>query len=105
MRLTRAWCAVPVGAVLALGGCGGAKTDVSAATDDFNKELTAQGLSLDCPKEVTGGEGTQFECTMKGEGGASKTVQLKIVKDGGDLAVDVANKAEYDATRKELGGG
>ena len=105
MRLTRAWCVVPVGAMLAVAGCGGEKTDVSAATDDFNKELTAQGLSLDCPKEVDGGEGTQFDCTMKGEGGKSKTVQLKIVKEGGDLAVDVANKAEYDSTLKELAGG
>ena len=32
-------------------------------------------------------------------------VQLKIVKDQGELAVDVVNKAEFDATRKELAGG
>jgi hypothetical protein len=104
MRLNRAWCVLPVGAVLALAGCGGEKTDVSGATEDRNKELSGQGLSLDCPKEVDGGEGTQFDCTMKGEGGKSKTVKLKIVKENDELAVDVADKAEYDSTVKELGG-
>lgn len=105
MRFKSAWCAPAVGAALLVAGCGGSTTDVSAGTEDFNQELKADGLSLECPKEVSGGEGTQFECTMKGKGGATKTVQLKIVTDQGDLAVDVVNKAEYDATRKELAGG
>jgi hypothetical protein len=105
MRFTRATSALAVGAALAAAGCGGSTTDVSAGTEDFNQELKADGLSLECPKEVSGGEGTQFDCTMKGPGGKSKTVQLKIVTDQGDLAVDVVNKAEFDASRKELAGG
>lgn len=104
MRVTRAWCVLPIGAALLMAGCG-KTTDVSAGTEDFNKELRPQGLSLDCPKEVDGGEGTEFDCTMNGEGGQSKTVRLKVVEEGGELAVDVANPQEFDATREELGGG
>jgi hypothetical protein len=104
MRLTRALCVLPVGAALAVAGCG-EKTDVTAGTEDFNQDLRAEGLSLECPKEVKGGDGTQFDCTMKGKGGQRKTVQLKIVTEQGDLAVDVVNRAEFDATRKELAGG
>lgn len=105
MRFTKAWTAVPVGLALLAGGCGGATTDVSAGTEDFNQDLEPQGISIECPKEVNGGENTEFDCTLKGKGGESKTVKLKIVKDGEDLAVAVANKAEYDATVRELAGG
>lgn len=105
MNLTRTWALAGVGAALAVAGCGGEKTDVSAGTEDFNQELEPQGLSLECPKEVDGGEGAEFDCTMKSKGGESKTVKLKVVKDGDALAVDVANKAEFDSTIQELTGG
>jgi len=102
MQFTKAWSAVPVGLALLAAGCGGEKTDVTAGTEDFNKELQPQGITMECPKEVDGGENTQFECTLKGKDGQSKKVQLKVVKDGEDLAVDVANKAEFDSAVKEL---
>ena len=104
MQFNKAWSVVPVGLALLAAGCGGEKTDVSAGTEDFNRELQPQGITMECPKEVDGGENTQFECTLKGKGGQSKKVQLKVVKDGEDLAVDVANKAEFDSAVQELAG-
>jgi glycerate-2-kinase len=85
-------------------GCGGEKTDVSAGTSDFNKELAAEGSTLECPKEVDGGEGTQFECTLKGKGGQAEKVQLKVVKQGGDLAVDTVDQAAFDTARQKVQG-
>ena len=85
-------------------GCGGETTDVSAGTDDFNKELAAEGASLDCPKEVDGGEGTEFECTLKGESGKTSKVKLKVVKQDGDLAVDIVDQAAFDNSRQEVAG-
>jgi len=105
MRLNTAWAAVPVaGLALLAAGCGGEKTDVSAGTEDFNQELKPQGITMECPKEVDGGENTEFECTLKGKSGDSKKVKLKVVKDGDDLAVDVADKASFDAAVKQLAG-
>lgn len=85
-------------------GCGGEKTDVSAGTEDFNKELAAEGSKLECPKEIDGGEGTEFECTLKGQSGKASKVKLKVVKQGEDLAVDVADQAAFDNARQEVVG-
>ena len=96
--------AVALALVVAVAGCGD-KTDVSAGVADFNKELAPEGLALDCPKEVMGGEGTVFDCTMKGtKNGKSAPVQLKVVKEGNDLVVDVADKAAYEQVRQEVAG-
>jgi hypothetical protein len=91
--------------VLAASGCTTDKTDVSAGVDDFNKELAPEGLALDCPKEIKGGEGTVFQCTLKGtRNGKSAPVQLKVAKESGDLVVDAANQAEFDRLRAEVAG-
>jgi hypothetical protein len=90
--------------VLAAPGCG-SKTDVSAGTADFNKELAPDAM-LQCPKEVSGGEGTVFDCTMKGtKSGKAVQVKLKVVKQNGDLAVDVADKQAFDLARQQVSGG
>jgi len=74
--------------------CGGEKTDVSQGVSAVNKELAAQGVSIDCPDEVDGGEGTEFDCTAKGtQTGKSAAIKMKIVKENGDLAVDFADEA------------
>ena len=85
-------------------GCGGETTDVSAGTDDFNMELAQEGSKLECPKEVDGGEGTEFECTLKGKGGQSEKVKLKVVKQNGDLAVDTVDQAAFDTARQKVSG-
>jgi hypothetical protein len=85
-------------------GCGD-KTDVSAGVADFNKQLATDGLMLDCPKEIEGGEGTTFDCTLKGKNGKSAPVKLKVTKENGDLVVDVADQAAFDQVRQEVAGG
>lgn len=86
-------------------GCGGEKTDVSAGVGELNKQLSAQGAALDCPKEIDGGEGAEFECTLKGtEGGKESKVKLKVVKENGDLAVDIADQAQFQSALQSIAG-
>jgi len=85
-------------------GCG-AKTDVSAGVEDFNKDLAGEGLALDCPKEVKGGEGTEFDCTLKGtRNGKSVPVKLKVAKEEGDLVIDAADQKAFETARQEVAG-
>ena len=99
-KLARLPLIVAIAAALALvaAGCGGEKTDVSQGVNQFNTDILAnQGASLDCPKEVDGGEGTTFDCKLKSTKDDSKSadVQLKIVKQGGNLAVQKADEAAF----------
>jgi hypothetical protein len=106
MNRGRARLTVAAGAIAVVfaAGCGD-KTDVSAGVDDFNKELASDALVLDCPKEIAGGEGTVFQCTLRGtKNGKSAPVQLKVAKENGDLVVDVADQAAFDQTRQEVAG-
>ena len=98
--VSRLGVAVPlvVGAALAA-GCGGEKTDVSKGVDELNRTFGTSGVKLDCPKTVDGGEGTEFDCTLSGNGKSEK-VKMKVVKQGDDLAVDAADQADF---QKKLG--
>ena len=85
-------------------GCGGEKTDVSQGVEKLNSQvLSQQGAELDCPKEVDGGEGATFDCTMKSTtGDESAKVKMKIVKEGGDLAVDIDNAADFEKALEQV---
>jgi hypothetical protein len=88
--------------------CGGERTDVSAGVQKINDDLLApQGAALECPKEIDGGEGAEFECTLKAtEGDASSKVKMKVTKQGDALAVDVADQAAFSkALAGIIGGG
>lgn len=88
-------------------GCGSEKTDVSGGVENLNKQLSDQGLaaSLDCPKEVDGGEGTDFECTLKAdEGGGQQKVQMQVQKENDELVVDVKDRAAWDKAIQSVTG-
>jgi hypothetical protein len=98
-----ALCACVAAAVVAA-GCG-AKTDVSAGVEDFNRDLAGDGLALECPKEVDGGEGTEFDCTLKGtRNGKSAPVKLKVAKEEGDLVIDAADQKAFETAKQEVAG-
>jgi hypothetical protein len=85
-RITTAFALVCAAAVIAA-GCGGETTDVSGGVADLNKTLKDENRAaeLDCPKEVDGGKGTEFECTLKAtEGDASEKVKLEVQEEGGE---------------------
>jgi hypothetical protein len=96
-------CAAAVVAV----GCGGETTDVSGGVENLNKQLTDQGIAaqLDCPDEVDGGEGTEFECTLKSEDGSTEEkVDLKVEKENDKLVVDVTDQAAWTQALQKVGG-
>ena len=86
-------------AALFAAGCGGETTDISAAVDDTNKNLQG-AATLTCDDEIDGGEGTEFDCTLKGKGGGTETVKIKIIKDG---IAPVSEKAYVTSLEKVTG--
>ena len=84
---------------LLVAGCGGETTDISAAVDDTNKNLDGTA-TMACDDEIDGGEGTKFDCTLKGKGGKTETVQIKIIKDG---IAPVSEKAYVASLEKVTG--
>ena len=104
MRNVAGALAVTAFAAVAAAGCGGEKTDVSDAVEQENRRLGAAGVKLDCPKEVDGGEGTEFDCDLTNERTDKKaTVKLKVVKRGDDLFVDTADQAAYGKALQQVG--
>jgi hypothetical protein len=95
--------AVPAALAVLAAGCGEDKTDVSGGVDKLNQTLSPSGVNIDCPDEVDGGEGTTFECTLKGNGKEEK-VDLKVVKQGDDLAVDVAEPSDFQRKLASVAG-
>ena len=85
-------------------GCGTEKTDVTEGVEQLNSQILApQGAELDCPKEVDGGEGETFECTMKATNGdASAPVTMKIVEEDGELAIDIADEKQFDRALEQV---
>jgi hypothetical protein len=102
---TRHLVAIPL-AALAVAGCGGEKSDVSGGVKAINQQLAAQGAQLSCPKQVDGGAGATFQCDLKGtRTGRSTQIKMKIVKEGGSLAVDFAGgRAEVQRALKKVTG-
>lgn len=92
-------CILALAAAATFGvGCGTERTDVSQGVEQINSEILApQGANLDCPDEIEGGEGATFDCTMNAtEGEASAPVEMKVVKEGEDLAVDIGDQQKFD---------
>ena len=105
-RILATLALVSVAAVVAA-GCGGEKTDVSGGVDNLNERLTQQGIpaKLECPKEVDGGEGTKFECTLKAnEGGKEEKIQMEVQKEGDDLVVDVQDQQAFEKALASVAG-
>ena len=89
-RSARVLCAV---AAVAAAGCGTSRTDVSPAVDSFNKEVAADRVKLDCPKEV---EGDRFDCDMVGlDTDKRETVKMKLVGENKDT-VDIADERGFE---------
>lgn len=88
-------------------GCGEDRTDVSGGVADLNNTLKNEGRAaeLDCPKEVDGGEGTEFECTLKAtEGNASEKVKLEVQKEGDELVVGPKDIKAFDRVVTKVAG-
>ena len=94
---------LPVLLAVLAAGCGTEKIDVSGGVENLNSQFAGSGVSIDCPKEIEGGEGTEFDCTLKAAG-TSEKVKLKVVKEEGELKVGAANQAEFDKAVEKVAG-
>jgi hypothetical protein len=97
--------ALPAVATLAvtplLAGCSDETTDVSAGVNEINSKLPrGSGARLDCPKEVDGGKGTKFDCTLlSSKTGKKRRVEMQITEEGGQLRVSLDAKTFNRALR------
>lgn len=97
--------ALALAGAMAVVGCGGEVTDVGQSVEQINTKLLAPHAQLDCPKEVDGGDGKSFECTLKARtGSGSAPVTMKITRENGELAVDLADPKRFDAALKKVTG-
>jgi hypothetical protein len=93
---------------VAAAGCGGDKTDVSAVVDTYNDRLSQRGFlgRLECPDEVEGREGTEFECTLRAEqGGQTEKVTMEIRKEGDDIIAMEKDPQEFERAVQTVAGG
>ncbi|HEX8744263.1 MAG TPA: DUF4333 domain-containing protein [Thermoleophilaceae bacterium] len=98
-RAIAAWVALACLAALGVAGCGGEKTDVTAGVDNLNERLSQQSIpaKLQCPDEVDGADGTEFDCTLEAtEGDKKEKIKMEISKDGDDYVVDVKDQAGFE---------
>jgi hypothetical protein len=107
--LPRRICAALVLATaLVAAGCGGEKTDVTKGVDNLNERLTQQGIpaKLECPDEVDGADGTEFECTLQAsEGDRKQKIKMEISKEGDDYVVDVKDQPSFERAIVAVAGG
>jgi hypothetical protein len=95
-------------ALLLAAGCGGEKTDVTNGVDNLNERLTQQGIpaKLECPDEVDGAEGTEFDCELRAsEGDRKQTIKMEISKEGDDYVVDVKDQPAFERAIVSVAGG
>jgi hypothetical protein len=96
--------ALVLAAAALVAGCGGETTDVSQGVASINKDLQAQHVRLACPKEIDGGAGATFTCTLTNtRTGKSTRMRLRVIKQGGKLAVAPASGKEFPAALKRIG--
>ena len=108
LRRTSAALALVSVTAVAAAGCGGEKTNVSKGVDNLNERLTQQQIpaKLECPDEVDGGDGTEFDCTIKAnEGDKSEKIKMKISKEGDDYVVDVKDQPGFERAIVNVAGG
>lgn len=71
---------------------------MSGGVKQIEDNLLQGKATLDCPKEIDGGEGTVFDCTLKATSGdTQEKVQLKVAKENGELAVALADPKKFGA--------
>ena len=103
-RIAAALALVTVAAAVAA-GCGGKKTDIGDAIDARNEAFEQQGvpLKLECPDQVDGHKGAEFDCDLvASRGGDKEKVKMKIDEEGGDLTVDFKDSRAFEQTAAKL---
>ncbi len=88
-------------ALVVTAGCG-ESTDVSGGVADANKDLAQQGATLQCPKEIDGGSGSEFECTLKStRTGKSAKVKLKVTGKDADT-IELADQVKFSESLQKV---
>ena len=87
---------------LALAACGSSEMETGPAIEEANKAFAELGVTMACPDSVD--PAAAFTCTLDGPGGEGIEVQMKVVEEGGESALDTADQAAFEAALLQAAG-
>jgi len=96
----------PLLVVLALGvaACGSSTVDITQAVAGLNDTLLAANVQVTCP-ETEVEEDATFTCRVESvDGTRSIDVEMKVVDENGEPALDVVDAAAFQAALEEASG-
>ena len=96
----------PLLVVLALGvaACGSSSVDITQAVAGLNDTLLAANVQVTCP-ETKVEEDATFTCRVESvDGTRSIDVEMKVVDENGEPALDVVDAAAFQAALEEASG-
>lgn len=89
-------------AALALAACGSSEMETGPAIEEANKAFAELGVTMECPDSVD--PEAAFTCTLAGPGGEGIEVQMKVVEEGGESALDTADQAAFEKALMQAAG-
>jgi hypothetical protein len=93
-----------VALALGLAACGSSTVDITQAVDGLNDTLLAANVQVTCP-ETQVEEDATFTCQVESTDGArSIDVEMKVVDENGEPALDVVDAAAFQAALEEASG-
>ncbi|MGA0060697.1 MAG: hypothetical protein ACO3RU_14025 [Planctomycetota bacterium] len=101
-RSTRPIALIALIAALALAACGASEMETGPAIEEANKAFADLGVTMECPDSVD--PAADFTCTLTGPGGEGIEVQMKVVEEGGESALDTADQAAFEAALLQAAG-
>ena len=77
-----------------LAACGSSELETGPAVEEANKAFAELGVAMDCPDTVD--PEAEFTCTLTGPAGEAVDVQMKVVEQDGESALDTADQAAFE---------
>jgi hypothetical protein len=95
--------AIAVGLIaLALAACGSSDMETGPALEEANKAFADLGVTIACPDTVD--PAAEFTCTLKGPGGEGIEVQMKVVEQDGEKALDTVDQGAFEEALMKAAG-
>lgn len=87
---------------LALAACGSSEMETGPALEEANKAFADLGVTISCPDSVD--PAAEFTCTLDGPGGEGVEVQMKVVDQDGEKALDFADEGAFEEALMKAAG-
>lgn len=79
---------------LVLAACGSSELETGPAIAEVNRAFAELGVAMDCPATVD--PEAAFTCTLTGPAGEAVDVQMRVVEQDGESALDTVDQAAFE---------